>query len=354
MQEKVAIIYQANISPSKDGIIKPMKSGGYSDSGADIAYTLMQQQITVITPVETPQIMNDFDWVFPDTKEGIQSAIDKGATVIWLNTVLYKGHPIEYFLEKGISVVGQIPENVDVYDDKWLTNELLKNHKLPVPASVMITHENLNNYTLNFSFPVVVKPVRGRGSQGVSLVNNQQSLDVLLIEMLDSNIYGNALYVEEYLTGEEVTITIMPPGDYIIHGENVLKPDYWSLPPVKRFNHQNGIAPYNGVVAIVNNSAVLSHDELSEAAVIQLRKECEFATKLVNAKAPVRIDCRANAAGKYFLFDLNMKPNMTGAARPHRPDQDSLTALAAQKIGWSFSDLVVNVLKQYWSLAIHQ
>lgn len=348
MTEKVAIVYQAKTPPERNRIIKPMKPGGYSDSGADISYSLQQQNINVVTPVDSPKVENDYDWVFPDTTEGIQSAINKGATVIWLNTVLYKGHPIEDFMQKGISVVGQIPENVDLYDDKRLTNNLLKSNNLPIPKSVIITHENINGYNLDFPFPVVAKPIRGRGSQGVSVVKNTEKLTAVLNEMFNSHSYGETLYVEEFLSGQEITITIMPKGKYIINGNPIIKNDYWSLPPVKRFNHENGIAPYNGTVAVINNSEVLTDNELKQSDIIELCRQCEQAAKLVNAKAPIRIDCRANTDGKYFLFDLNMKPNMTGASRPHRQDQDSLTALAARKIGWTFDDLILNMLNQHW------
>lgn len=166
--------------------------------------------------------------------------------------------------------------------------------------------------------------------------------------MFNSQNYGEALYVEEFLSGQEITITIMPKGQYIINGNPIIKNDYWSLPPVKRFNHENGIAPYNGTVAVINNSEVLTDEELQQTDIIELCRQCEQAAKLVNAKAPIRIDCRANTDGKYFLFDLNMKPKMTGASRPHRQDQDSLTALAARKIGWTFDDLILNMLKQHW------
>ncbi|MEI2273128.1 ATP-grasp domain-containing protein [Sphingobacterium sp. ML3W] len=348
MKEAIAIIYQTETPPKRNGIIKPMKPGGYSDSGADIAYSLQQQNIRVITPVENPKIENDLDWVFPDTIAGIQSAIGKGANIIWLNTVLYKGHPIEDFIKNGISVVGQIPENVDLYDDKWITNDLLKASGLPIPKSVIITHENVDSYQLGFPFPVVTKPIRGRGSQGVSVVNHKEELTALLKQMFGSKSYGEALYVEEFLSGQEITITVMPRGKYIFNGITEAKNDYWALPPIKRFNHHNGIAPYNGTVAVINNSKVLTDEELRQTAIIQLCRQCEQAAKLVNAKAPIRIDCRANADGKYFLFDLNMKPNMTGASRPHRQDQDSLTALAARKIGWSFDDLILNMLHQHW------
>ncbi|WP_419870656.1 ATP-grasp domain-containing protein [Chryseobacterium sp. CT-SW4] len=348
MTQKIAIIYQTQAPPERNGIIKPMKPGGYSDSGADIAYSLQKQHIEVITPVESPRVDHDLDWVFPDSKEGIQSSIDKGADIIWLNTVLYTGHPIEEFLKMGISVVGQVPENVDLYDDKWVTNTLLKDHGLPIPKSIMISRENLENYTLDFDFPVVAKPIRGRGSQGVSLVRSQEELSSILKEMFSSNDFGEALYVEEFLAGEEVTITVMPPGNYSIDHQNIPQKNYWSLPPVRRFNHENGIAPYNGTVAVINNSKVLNDVELQSEIIIQLCKDCEEAARIVDAKAPIRIDCRADSKGKYFLFDLNMKPNMTGPSRPHRQDQDSLTALAARKIGWSFDDLILNMLNQSW------
>ncbi|PNP81819.1 hypothetical protein FNYG_04845 [Fusarium nygamai] len=44
--------------------------------------------------------------------------------------------------------------------------------------------------------------------------------------------------VEEYLAGEEATVTVMPPTS---RGGS-----YWALPVVTRFNHIHGVAPYNG------------------------------------------------------------------------------------------------------------
>lgn len=349
--EKIAIIYQSCPPPERNGIAKPMKPGGYSDSGADIAYALTTRNIQIITPVDNPDIQNDFDWVFPDTHDGIQSAIDKGASVIWLNTVLYKGHPIESFIEDGISVIGQIPSNTDIYDDKLAANILMKQNHLPIPKFVMITAEGFETVDIDVSFPVVAKPIRGRGSQGVTFVESESELVMILKDMFESQDYGNALYVEEYLPGEEVTISVMPPGTYTIHDQTIVKEDYWSLPPVRRFNHHNGIAPYNGVVAVIENSQVLDDDRINSPEMKQLCRQCEIAAKLVNAKATIRIDCRANDQGQYFLFDLNMKPNMTGPSRPHRLNQDSLTAMAAQKIGWTFDALILNMMHQHWKKA---
>lgn len=94
---KIAVLYQKFALPAVNGILKPMKPGGYSDSGADIAYCLFKNGIDVALPVNKPDVNNDYDWVFPDTKEGIEAAVSMGADTFWLNTVLYDGHPVEDF-----------------------------------------------------------------------------------------------------------------------------------------------------------------------------------------------------------------------------------------------------------------
>ena len=346
--QAIAILYQAKPSPTKDGIQKPMKPSGYSDSGADIAYELKKNGIEIITPTKNPNIKNDKDWVFPDTKKGIKEALKKGANTFWLNTILYKNHVIENFFDQNIQFVGQIPSQVDIYDDKFFTNHLLRENQIPTPKAQLISSENQVNYALNIDFHLVVKPIRGRGSQGVSLVKNKKELDDRLKMFFLKNEYGNSVCVEQYLSGQEITITVMPAGIYNIENQSkrIIKP--WCLPAVKRFNHENGIAPYNGVVAVMENSSVLDNNELNSVTIQETYQKCEAAAELLNIKAPIRIDCRSDEKGKYFLFDLNMKPNMTGPSRPLRKNQDSLTLMASRKISWNYIDLLKNMLNQSW------
>ena len=150
-----------------------------------------------------------------------------------------------------------------------------------------------------FSFPAILKPVRGRGSQGVVKVNSLAHLKEVASSLLAERDtveyvggegkekeyhpppspsvisvprYGDVLILEEFLDGDELTVTVMPPGEYsssILSGRETGKEAekeaggyiqlsmYTSLPPVLRFNHHDGVAPYNGVVAVVQNSRVL-------------------------------------------------------------------------------------------------
>jgi len=61
------------------------------------------------------------------------------------------------------------------------------------------------------SLPVVIKPVRGRGSHGVSLVKTEEELERGLKGLWEE---GELVLVEEFMRGEEITVAIMPPGDY--------------------------------------------------------------------------------------------------------------------------------------------
>lgn len=346
--QKIAILYQDKLPPIKNGIQKPMKPGGYSDSGADIACELVMNRISIVTPVDNPKIEKDLDWVFPDTKEGIQNALNKGARIFWLNTVLYKNHPIENFFGFDIELIGQMPSGVDIYDNKWTTNKLLRENGISIPKATLISKENIADFRLDFDFPAIVKPIRGRGSQGVSFVKDQKELDNKLTELYSNEQYGTSIYIEKFLSGQEITITVMPSGNYLIANKKETFEKSWSLPAVKRFNHENGIAPYNGVVAVVENSSVLRNSELNSGRILDVYRQCEQAAELLNIKAPIRIDCRADENGKYFLFDLNMKPNMTGPSRPQRQNQDSLSLLAARNIGWNYLDFLSNMIQQKW------
>jgi len=343
---KLAILYQAHKPPVFEGIIKPMKHGGYSDSGADIAFAL-KDEIELVLPGNQATEKSDLDWVFPDTAEGIQQAIDKGATHFWLNTLLYGGHPAEPFMEGSRYWIGQVPSLVGKHDDKHLTNEFLHEKGLPITRSLIFEKDTLD-VKEKPAFPLVIKPIRGRGSKGVKVVENRNQFIRESLKLLDSKRFGNKMMVESFLPGQEITLTVMPAGIYHIKGKEVEKKEAWSLPPVKRENHIKGIAPYSGIVPVSHNSYTIENEELEEANLKQIIGEAAEVAKALEIRAPIRLDARQNAEGRYFIFDVNFKPNMTGASREHRKRQDSLVMIAARSMGWTYKDLLLNILAQAW------
>ncbi|WVR04241.1 hypothetical protein IAU60_001241 [Kwoniella sp. DSM 27419] len=344
---RTALLHQGAPVPAVNGVVKPMKPGGYADGCADIAFALQSRNETVITPERNPRPTRDLDWSFPDTVKGIRDAIDLGANVIWANTILHTKHAIVTLRDeleaKGIRVVGVKPSAMEKFDDKEWTNRWLASHeglKGYFPRAELV-HKADDPALAGFPLPAVVKPVRGRGSHGVMRVTTveelQQGVGTLLGE-------SDAVLVEEYLSAEEITVTVMPSGTYSTVGG---QSGHWALPVVTRFDQKDGVAPWNGTVPVINNSRVLTqaqHDADPAYAAVQDR--CALVAKLCGATSAIRIDCRRKEAeGPFFLFDVNMKPNAGGPGRPGRDTQAALTTMSASEIGWDWPEFACNLLR---------
>jgi len=237
-------------------------------------------------------------------------AVGRGATHLWANTILFANHPLQtsYKLslqEKNIHVVGQPPLLVEIYDDKELVNAWLRKHEgFTVPRFFSLNDLNdlepaLAKYKMRL--PLVGKPIRGRGCHGVKVCFTFSELAKHVYRLLDES---PTCMVEEFLAGQEITVTVMPPSPDC--------PKHLALPVVTRFNHERGMAPYNGLVAVTQNSKTLSSEEFeSDPHYVKAVQECEMVAKLLNCTAPIRIDMRRfvdKANSPFALFDVNMKP----------------------------------------------
>jgi hypothetical protein len=231
--------------------------------------------------------------------------VQRGATHLWANTILFASHPLQTSsrlipLASSLYVIGQPPGLVENFDDKGFLNSKLRElGGFTLPRAWMVNPDNFRQIVNQIDrYPIVGKPVRGRGSHGVRVCHHaaqlSQHAEALLAE-------SPLIMLEEFLEGEEATITIMPP--------TPLRPDYWSMVPVTRFNHSDGIAPYNGVVAVTANSRTVSEDEMEDPAYNKVMRQCEGVARLIGASAPIRVDVRRFREGSEFaLFDINMKP----------------------------------------------
>lgn len=281
---------------------------GYQDSGADIAYTLRSRGlVTVLTPTPSPTPTQQDGWCFADSEAGILEALERGATHLWANTVLFQAHPLQASAtlkarEDEMWVVGQPPRLVEVFDDKAAANDWLRRRgKFTLPwCRVIDADSDLEKLVQDIGgqFPVIGKPIRGRGSYGVKRCDYVEQLKVHARTLLAQT---SRMIVEEYLDGDEGTVTVMPPSPQ--------RNEYWCLPLVVRFNHVDGVAPYNGVIAVTANSRAATQAEQNDPAVISILDQCKNIAELMGATAPIRIDVRRFKPGAEFaLFDINMKP----------------------------------------------
>ncbi len=274
----VAVLYQALPPPLIDGLRKDAKPGGYSDGGADIAFVLRSAGVDIVTPVPAPDPANAWDWVFPDTLEGIAAALAAGAGVLWANTVLFERHPLET-TPGDFAIVGQRPAAMQAFDDKFQTNRLLAAAGLPVATSFMVSAAAKGDVVAladieracdarGMAFPMIVKPVRGRGSQGVTLVETVDALEVAATGLIEAATFGDMLMVEEFLCGDEMTVTVLPPASP--HPDGARSDRHWALRPVFRFDQHDGVAPYNGDVPVTANSVAIERERLSDPEIVAM------------------------------------------------------------------------------------
>jgi D-alanine-D-alanine ligase-like ATP-grasp enzyme len=306
-----------------------------------------QPGIEIITPIDSPNPREHVGWSFPDSEDGILAALNKGATHLFANTVVFASHPLQTSQRVGeyqdkVKVVGHPPCMVELHDDKHYVNDMLrKTGKFTLPRGWLLEDDGSDLETqlksLDLRFPTVGKPVRGRGSHGVKVCHDIQELHSHVQSLFKES---SAIMLEDYLAGEEATITIMPPSEE--------RPSHMALPIVTRFNHANGVAPYNGIVAVTANSTAITAEQYSKDPTYQaIASECEQVAALMSLTAIMRIDVRRfteDPGSKFALFDVNMKPNMTGPGRPGRDDKASLSAIAAAELGWDYSSLLMEML----------
>ena len=99
-------------------------------------------------------------------------ALEKGATHLWANTILFADHPLQKAdsltsVAESVKVVGQPLKLVELCDDKAFVNNLLRargGFTLPNAHDVHDEEDLADVLRADLLYPVVSKPVRGRGS----------------------------------------------------------------------------------------------------------------------------------------------------------------------------------------------
>jgi len=160
-------------------------------------------------------------------------------THLWANTILFAKHPLQTAdslasVAEKLTVVGQPPKLVELCDDKAFVNNLLRSRggfTLPDAHDVHDEEDLADVLQADLRYPVVAKPVRGRGSYGVRVCRSEDELIDHCGDLLGEDAY---VIVEDFLAGQEVTVTVMPPSPA------TGREGYWAMPVVERFNHADG------------------------------------------------------------------------------------------------------------------
>jgi D-alanine-D-alanine ligase len=164
--------------------------------------------------------------------------------------------------------------------------------------------------------PVVVKPNQDGSSVGLSIVREATELGPAL-ELAAAT--GDAILVEEYVPGRELTVTVM--GDR-------------ALPVIE-------IRPKDGFYDYVNKytkgrTEYFCPADLPEAVAARTRELGLLAAQVLGCRGISRVDFRLPPAGEPSCLEVNTIPGMTPT---------SLVPMAARAVGMSYEDVVARTLE---------
>lgn len=107
----------------------------------------------------------------------------------------------DFSKETGTVVVVSPAAVVERTTDKWENTRFLSAHGFPVPATIIPTSVNVDDFTGSYGFPMVVKPRRGSASKGIQVVKNRGELLFYLSNRED-------VILQEYLQPDDQEYTV--------------------------------------------------------------------------------------------------------------------------------------------------
>ena len=207
--------------------------------------------------------------------------------------------------------------------NKAVTKKLYENARLPVPPYIIYDRNdnvNVDVWVKQLGLPLVVKPVSGGSSVGMSIVRSAGDLQDALDKAI---VYDNAVMAESYIAGTELTAGVI--------GNKKLKalPIIEIVPNQSRefFDYEAKYTP--GVTQEICPARI--DDELTQ----QAQSYAKIAHQALYCRGYSRTDMIL-VDREIYVLETNTIPGMTAT---------SLLPQAAQVGGLSFSQLMDNLIE---------
>ena len=217
-------------------------------------------------------------------------------------------------MKKNISFTGSDAKSSSLCMDKALTKDLWKKHNLPLSDSIVV-NKGETPPSISFPQPWAVKPTLEGSSIGISKVSKKTELDSALNEAFQ---YGNQALVEQWIEGEEYTVSIL---------------NNQALPSIK-ITSDHDIYDYHSKY-FSNKTEYLCPSDLTDEQELNLQNIAIKAFKLTGASGWGRVDFILDKEKNPFLLEINTVPGMTS---------HSLVPMAAKASNLSFNELVLRIL----------
>ena len=200
--------------------------------------------------------------------------------------------------------------------DKLRTKQVWQSLGLPTPRhTVLATPADCERAAAELGFPLIVKPAHEGSSIGMARVEN---LAQLLAAWQAAREYDPQVLVEQWISGPEFTVAVL-------RGE--------VLPPI-RLGTSHSFYDYEAKY-LADDTRYQIPCGLAADKEEELKALVARACEAVGTRGWARADVMQDAAGQFWLLEVNTVPGMT---------DHSLVPMAARAAGLDFQQLVLAIL----------
>lgn len=200
--------------------------------------------------------------------------------------------------------------------DKQRCKQLWQALALPTPTSIMLGPDSdWDAVTEQLGLPLVVKPVHEGSTLGISIVANREALESAYREAAR---FDAAVMAERFVKGDEYTVSLL--GDEVLPTIRVEVPSGF-------YDYE---AKYHSNTTLYHLPCGLTSEEEDELGAL-----CRDAFAAVGGRGWGRVDVMRDAAGRFWLLEVNTVPGMT---------DHSLVPQSAAHAGLVFDALVLRIL----------
>ena len=287
----------------------------------------------------------------------------EGIHLAWINSGGVQGcNPMAHaaaMLEMcGIPYVGHDPLTAGMLDNKHVFKQALRALGIATPDFVVSplsreAHDRHLESRIAATFgayrgPFVVKPVSGRASLNVNLVEERSDLAAAVACIHRET--ENHVLVETYLPGREYCIAITGP--VTSHGQHLARHDEpFVFAEVERMlDPGEAIFTSMDLRPITRDRARLLQPQGDKAALAQLREIARRVFLDLNLESIIRLDVRADEAGRLSVLEANPKPDLKAPSG----EKISLVCSHLHAVDMSYDDLILSLLADRLDLLLSQ
>ncbi len=127
---------------------------------------------------------------------------------------------VDIFEQRGLKIFGPNKEAAEIEGSKAFAKNFMDKYHIPTARfKVFTSHLEAIDFTISASYPLVIKADGLAAGKGAVIVNEPDEAKSQIEEIMVEMVFGKAgskVLIEEFLTGEEVTVMALTDGERVI------------------------------------------------------------------------------------------------------------------------------------------